>query len=133
MRRRRSKALASQEIGTEVTKMENQSELFDEIFELRNKYQEAMPSVLNAQDGFVQEVYKDGAISHKTKRLISAAIAIVNGCTGCMLGQTKFALNAGATREEILEVIAVARSMGGTMAGANSYRVVKLLEELEKL
>lgn len=113
--------------------MENQSQLFDEIMELRNKYKEAMPSVLNAQDSFVQEVYKDGALSHKTKRLMAAAIAIVKGCTGCMLAQTKYALEAGATKEEVLEVIAVTRSIAGTMAGANAYRVVKLLEELGKL
>jgi AhpD family alkylhydroperoxidase len=113
--------------------MENQSELFDEIRGLRTRYQEEMPSVMNAQNAFVQEVYKDGALSQKVKRLMSAAIAAVVGCTGCMLGQTKFALDAGATKEEVWETIAVARSMGGTLAGANAYRIVKLLEELGTL
>ena len=113
--------------------MENQTDLFDEIHALKNKYQEAMPSVINAQDAFAQEVYKDGALGHKIKHLMSLAIGIVNGCTGCMLAHTKFALESGATREDVLETIAVARCMGGTMAGAKAYRVVKLLDELDKL
>jgi alkylhydroperoxidase/carboxymuconolactone decarboxylase family protein YurZ len=38
-------------------------------------------------------------------------------------------LQAGATKEEFLETIAVATTMGGTPGLAESYRVMKLLEE----
>jgi len=43
------------------------------------------------------------------------------------------ALQAGATKEEIFETIFVATTMGGTPALAESYRVIKLLEEQGKL
>jgi len=43
------------------------------------------------------------------------------------------ALDAGATREEILETLSVVVSMRGTTGIAESLRVVKLLDEMGKL
>ena len=81
----------------------------------------------------VKEVYKDGVLSTKVKRLMSLAIALGTGCTNCILAQTMYALDAGATKEEILETLTVVVSMRGTTGIAESLRVVKLLDELGKL
>jgi alkylhydroperoxidase/carboxymuconolactone decarboxylase family protein YurZ len=43
------------------------------------------------------------------------------------------ALEAGATKEEILETISVNMAMSGTTGIAESLRVLKLLDELGKL
>ena len=43
------------------------------------------------------------------------------------------AVELGATKEEVLEVISVAMTIGGTLAYANSYRALKVLEEIGKL
>jgi alkylhydroperoxidase/carboxymuconolactone decarboxylase family protein YurZ len=43
------------------------------------------------------------------------------------------ALDAGATKEEILEAVSVNLAMSGTTGVAESLRVIKLLEELGKL
>jgi AhpD family alkylhydroperoxidase len=81
---------------------------------------------------FRQAVYKDGALSQKMKRLIALACGLQAGCTRCIQGQTKDAVAAGATKEEILEAVAVAVVTGGTAVSAETWRVVKVLEELGK-
>jgi alkylhydroperoxidase/carboxymuconolactone decarboxylase family protein YurZ len=50
-----------------------------------------------------------------------------------VLGQTMYALEKGATKEEILETIGVVVSIRGTTGVAESLRVIQLLEELGKL
>ena len=113
--------------------MESQIELNEERLRLREKYNEALPELRAAQIGVFDVVYKDGALSTKVKRLMSLAIALRTGTTNCILAQTNLALEAGATREEILETLAVVYSMGGTCGVAESLRVIKLLDELDKL
>lgn len=83
-----------------------------------------------AYSTFRKQVYQDGALSGKVKRLIALASGLQTGCTRCIQGQTKDALAAGATKEEILEAVSVAVVMGGTAVSAETRRVVKVLEEL---
>ena len=113
--------------------MESQIELNDERVQLLGKFREALPDLMVPEAGVFDVVYKDGALSSKTKRLMSLGIALRDGCTNCILGQTMRALEAGATTEEILETLSVVVSMGGTLGIAESLRVIKLLDELGKL
>ena len=83
-----------------------------------------------AHTSFRKQVYKDGALSLKTKRLIALACGLQAGCTRCVQGQTKDAITAGATKNEVLEAVAVAIVMGGTAVSAETWRVIKVLEEL---
>ena len=112
--------------------MESQLELHDEIQKCRDKFQEELPEVMTAHVAFRDEVYKDGVLSHKVKRLIAVGIALRCGCPGCIIGQTKRAVEAGATKAEVLEAVSVAIAMGGTPAIGWSWRVVKTLEEMGK-
>lgn len=91
---------------------------------------ETLPEIAAAQEVMRQEAYKDGALSRKIKRLVALGIALGAGCTGCILGQTKLAVDAGATKDEIYEVIGVTMSMRGTTGGAETLRVIELLDEL---
>ena len=88
---------------------------------------------MSARTNFSAKVYQDGALSHKVKRLMAMAVAIQAKCTACIIGQAKQALEQGATKEEVLEAVAVATSMGGSTSYASAYRVAKVLEELGKL
>ena len=112
--------------------MENQLELYDETAKWWAKIQEVLPSVTAARTAFSDEVYKDGALSVKIKRLIALGIALRAGCTRCIIGQTNRAAEAGASKDEVLEAVLVANVMGGSTTGAESWRVVKVLEELGK-
>lgn len=113
--------------------MESQLELHDEFMKQRDKFKQALPGVLAAQDALQAEVYKDGALSVKVKQLMSLAIALRAGCTPCIIVRTKRAVEAGATKDEVLETVSVAAAMGGITGVAESLRVIKLLEELGKL
>jgi AhpD family alkylhydroperoxidase len=112
--------------------MENQVEYYDETAKYRDRFDLGLPEAMTAYSAFRKVVYRDGALSLKTKRLIALAAGLQAGCTRCTIGQTKDAIKAGATKAEILETVAVAIVMGGTAVSAESWRVVKALEEMGK-
>ena len=113
--------------------MESQIELNDERIKLLEKFKQALPDLTVPEYATLDVVYKDGALSNKVKRLIALAIALRAGCTNCILGQTMRALEAGATKDELLETLSVEVAMSGTTGIAESLRVIKLLDELGKL
>ena len=99
----------------------------------RDKFSQSLPHVMGAVKGLSAEVYKDGALSRKVKRLMALALALGVGRRNCILNQTMTALEDGATKDEVLETISVVVSMRGTTGVAESLRVVQLLDELGKL
>jgi AhpD family alkylhydroperoxidase len=112
--------------------MDNQLQYYAETGKYRDRFDEGLPDVMKAYSVFRKAVYKDGALSLKIKRLIALACGLQAGCTRCIQGQTKDAVEAGATRDEILEAVSVATVMGGTTVSAETWRVVKVLEEIGK-
>ena len=58
---------------------------------------------------------KPGALDVKTKTLVVAAIALACCSAHCIVGRVRGALEAGATRQELLEAAALARLMGGSL------------------
>lgn len=113
--------------------MESQIELNDERMKRLGKFREVLSDLMVPESAVWDVVYKDGALSAKQKRLTALGIALGAGCTNCILAQTMRALEAGATKDEILETISVVVAMRGTTGMAESLRVLKLLEELGKL
>ena len=73
----------------------------------------AHPGLMQAFGGLGKAVYPDGALDNKTKELIALAIGITVRCDGCVGHHAMACLNKGATREEVIEAIAVAIHMGG--------------------
>lgn len=113
--------------------MEKQIAVKTMIGENWDAYRKLMPEIAEAYDPLPQEVYKDGVVSGKHKRLMALVGGLVRGCRGCILYQTENALELGATVDEILESCAVAVSLGGTMAGAEVSRVMGYLKEKGEL
>ncbi len=113
--------------------MESPLAIWNEYLKQRVRGEELMPDLIAAKNALTGEAYKEGALPTKTKRLMALAVGLRAGCEICIIGQTMFALEAGATTEEIFETISVATTMGGTPGLAESYRVIKLLEELGRL
>ena len=109
---------------------ESQLELQENRLQQLERFAQLVPNVMGAVRSLSAEVYKDGALSGKSKRLMALALALGAGCRNCILAQTRNALNDGATKEEILETLSVAVSMRGTTGVAESLRVVQLLDEL---
>jgi len=117
------------EDGNMETK-EKQLELYSSFAKYREKRAQVLPDIADVQDKLRDAVYKDGALSKKVKRLIAMAVALGIGCTPCIIGQTKFAVEAGASKEEVLEAASVLLAIHGTSGYSESWRVVKVLEEL---
>ncbi len=104
----------------------------DEYEALRKRsrrFLEMSPELGDAFWPYYRESYKPGALDAKTKRLIALCGGLVAGCFGCIVGQTRMALEEGASREEILETCAVAMSLGGTLAWSQVSLVMEFLEE----
>jgi AhpD family alkylhydroperoxidase len=110
--------------------MENQLAYYNETGKSRDEFDEALPGPMEAYSTFRKQVYRDGALSLKTKRLIALALGLQSGCTRCIQGQTKDAVAAGATKDEVLEATSVAIVMGGTHASSETWRIVEVLKEL---
>jgi AhpD family alkylhydroperoxidase len=119
--------------GKESVMSESQMDLNNNRLKQLGKFAELLPNVLKQVRDQANEVYKDGVLDSKVKRLMAMAIALGAGCRNCVLGQTMYALEKGATKEEILETLGVVVSIRGTTGVAESLRVIQLLEELGKL
>lgn len=113
--------------------MKKQTELNKKRKEMRKRLFSELPDITKHIAIQAKETYKDGALDAKTKRLMALAIGLSAGCTNCQLSQAETAIKLGATKEEILEVIAVVMSMRGTTGVGESLRVIEYLEELGEL
>lgn len=74
-------------------------------------------------------VKTDAALSVKEKELIALGIAVTVRCAGCITCHVKDALDAGATREEIVETVGVAILMGGGPSVVYGTEALEALDE----
>ncbi|MBU5593429.1 carboxymuconolactone decarboxylase family protein [Clostridium sp. MSJ-4] len=88
---------------------------------------------LDAFMNLLGETYKPGNLDTKTKELISIGIAAYNRCEYCIVFHVYKALEAGATREEIMEAAMVSVAFGGGPSIAYSVTLLKdSIDEFEK-
>ncbi|EGX1118921.1 carboxymuconolactone decarboxylase family protein [Salmonella enterica subsp. enterica serovar Enteritidis] len=66
-------------------------------------------------------------LDHKTRELISLAVAVTTRCDGCIAVHAQAATRAGATKEEIAEALGVAVAMNTGAAIVYSARVLDAL------
>lgn len=82
--------------------------------------------------GLLETTYEDGALSTKTKELISIGIGCYNRCLYCIVYHCYKALEAGANRDEILEAAMTSVAFGGGPSMAYSVTMLKeALDEFE--
>lgn len=84
-------------------------DLSQEIATLRK----GIPDTMAAFSGLARAATADGSLDKKTKELVAIAIAVALRCDGCIAFHVKAARGAGATRDELLETIAMSIYMGG--------------------
>ena len=70
-----------------------------------------------------------GALDRHVKELMALSIAICTHCQGCIAYHIHDALDAGATREQVLETIGVAVMMGGGPALVYGAEALDALNE----
>jgi len=92
------------------------------------KYFGDTSSVFNSFLEMEKKTYADGNLAKKHKELIALGISIYSNCESCMEWHIREALNAGSTRDEIIEAIGVSIEMGGGPATVASRFAMNVLE-----
>lgn len=100
--------------------------------EMADKRRALAPEIDAAFHQFSQAIFKDGALSRKTKQLIAVAVAHVTQCPYCIQGHTKAATRDGATAEELMEAIWVAAEMRAGGAFAHSAIALETLDDASR-
>lgn len=86
-----------------------QNELRQPARELR----ERIPQVYAAFGEMHKVSMAEGALDTKTKEIIALAIAVTRQCDGCIASHARGAARAGATEDEVAEMLGVAIQMNG--------------------
>lgn len=96
------------------------------------RFHERMPEVVDAYHTFTGACFAPGALDQKTKHLMGLAISLCTQDEYCMIYHTDQAVQHGATRQEIEEVVAVAAALGGGVALSQGVTLVQdLLNHLQ--
>ncbi|MGI9558662.1 MAG: carboxymuconolactone decarboxylase family protein [Thermodesulfobacteriota bacterium] len=96
------------------------------------KFKEANPELLDAWMGYHDSVFTEGALSTKEKQLCALAVAHITSCPYCIRSRTTASLKAGATEQEIVEVIYVSMRLAMGAPYAFSSIAFEALEHMEK-
>ena len=73
-----------------------------------------------------------GSLDAKTKELIALGMGITSRCDGCITFHVHEALANGATRQEIVETIAIGVMMGGGPALMYSAHAMEALQQYQE-
>jgi len=77
------------------------------------KLGEAMPDTITTMMAFMEAAEAPGALTRREKELIAIGVIAYHRCEDCVAVHVRKALEAGATRAEILEAAGVAMVFGG--------------------
>ncbi len=75
---------------------------------------------------------EDGSIPAKYRELISIAVALTTQCAYCIDAHNKNAVKAGATKEEIAEVVFIAAALRAGAAVGHGLLALRLFDEVAK-
>jgi AhpD family alkylhydroperoxidase len=106
-------------------------EFFEKLQNDVTKMKEQIPDTINGFGSLFGKVMKDGALSLREKELVAIGIGVAQQCAPCIKAHTKKCLEAGATKEQILEAASVAVMMSGGPAYMHIPVVMDTLEALE--
>ena len=104
-----------------------------EVHDIVGKMGEEYPKLAGPFMVFLRRVEEQGALDTKTKELISIALSVACKCKWCIAFHTKNALDAGATKDEIVEACYVAILMAGGPAFMYTRLVLEAIDEFTKV
>jgi len=110
---------------------ENDKEKIETIIQDRKEahgYFVQKSSVYRSFTEMEEAAFADGELSKGQKELIAIGISIVINCESCLEWHIKQALDAGITKEQIIEAIGVGIEMGGGPATVSARFAMKVLE-----
>ena len=89
-----------------------------------------IPETIKSLFGFIETAQKDGVLTTREKELIAIGISIYHRCEDCIVVHVEKALEAGCTRQEILEAAGMGIVFGGGPSLASSATL--LLDALDE-
>lgn len=97
----------------------------------RGRLKKDAPLLFEGFYGLMKAYYQPSALDNKYKELIAVALSVSRCCIPCLANHTKNAIEAGATREEVID----AAQIGIEFGGGPSFVVVRnnLLDFLDEL
>ena len=105
-------------------------EFYERFKQQAGQMQQLMPDMAKSFQGLFGSVMKQGALDVKTKELIAVSLGVSARCEPCIYLHVQKALDAGASRQEILESAAVAVMMQGGPAFTHVPAVIDALDTL---
>ncbi len=90
------------------------------------------PKLMKALRTFDDAATNHGALDAKTRELIALAVAATTRCDTCIAVHAKAAIDAGATREELLDALGVAVGLNAGAAFAYSAHILSAFDALSK-
>ncbi len=104
----------------------------DVLTELRQPTRELRHAIPDAWSGFLalhDGAMADAALPARVKEAAALAMAVVKHCDGCIAYHAKAAARAGATWQEIAEMLGVALLMDGGTASVYAPRAWQAFQE----
>ncbi len=89
-----------------------------------------IPDTARAFGGLGKAVKEGGTLDFKTKEFIALGIAVVTKCEPCIALHIEALIKAGATREEIGDVLGMCIQMGGGPAMMYAAKALACYDEL---
>ena len=90
----------------------------------------ADPKTMSAFRGLMVAAGREGKLSHAMKEMIALAVAIGRGCEDCIVYHTAEAKSHGASRDEFVEVLAIAIEMSGGPGTVYAAKALAAYDEL---
>jgi AhpD family alkylhydroperoxidase len=88
-----------------------------------------LPGPMSGFSRLHNKAVENGAIDKKTKELMALAVSVAIHCEGCIAYHANDAVQAGATRQELLETIGVAIMMGGGPASVYAVHALDAIDQ----
>ena len=101
----------------------------------RNGFNELRKVTPETFEGFSQmgkPVKKDGELTEKTKEFIALGIAISTRCESCIGLHIESLIKLNASRDEIIEILAMCCYMGGGPSITFSSKALEAYDQLSK-
>jgi len=117
----------------EVTMIKNPRELLNAFMDGLEAVSQTNEKPMGGFMNLLEASYEPGKLDVKMKELISIGISVYNRCEYCIAFHAYKALEAGATREEIMEAAMVSVAFGGGPTVAYSTTLLRdAVDEFEK-
>lgn len=112
----------------------------DKVKEFREYREEMNKRLLAADNKIIKRIfnldtntYVDGALSVKEKELLGLVASMVLRCDDCVKYHLEQCFKLKLTKDQIMEVFAVANLVGGTIVIPHTRRALEYWEELESM